>query len=629
MNSKSRLSEFFFVFCAVLVLLACTTTRASDGGRSGATRELPFRAMLAGYPSPEDEIFWNKDYWNGKLILWSGEGYNAVVWYGPNELTNGQHLLIRHAEFPEARELTTEESERRIGQMQWIFHRARELGLRNFLLTQLAFFTGAFGKAHGLDKPMPVSPTVCAWHNTGYPDFWRGGTTINCGLRSELTRAYTEAVYAELPQIYPDLDGFYGFMGEPLPGDRSSFFREAVAPGLKRSGRRPLFIALQWQMPLEDYLKNVSPAEVYDHTWLGFHGYNSENITDAKPYPGVVEWSEKTGLPTVADLYPANQLYFPFNSPRFAYEIAVEMKKVEGFAGFVYWERHISGALLGPLFRKALARYAGSSEPYSTEPWLALLEGQFGDRKTAEHLLRAYDICARIIPETDALVYSGGDVLRRELRLPYAFFTGAFPWGYTASPARGSHLVPVKHYAEFIARDPEQFGENNGSDPDRAPYYQQPLWGSEGGSVFDVIPPAHMRKVRAMGVECLQEAEEALKSVAKNREEAVCARDIMKACQLLSHYYERKVMAAIWALAHARSHRPEDREEAERLADEALHRYLEAANFMHERLDPFYLELTGQPLKEAGVPLGELIDLERKEREELPRIFDWPEQQGH
>ena len=123
----------------------------------------------------------------------------------------------------------------------------------------------------------------------------------------------------------------------------------------------------------------------------------------------------------------------------------------------------------------------------------------------------------------------------------------------------------------------------------------------------------------------MQEAEEALKSVTKNREEAVCVRNIMKACQLLSHYYERKVMAAIWALAYARSHRPQDREEAERSAEEALHRYLEAASFMHERLDPFYLELAGQPLKEAGVPLGELIDIERKEREELPRIFNWPD----
>jgi len=173
---------------------------------------------------------------------------------------------------------------------------------------------------------------------------------------------------------------------------------------------------------------------------------------------------------------------------RFAYEIASEIKKVENFTSFVYWERYISGTKLGPLFREALAYYAKSSEPYTDEPWLALLEKQFGNRKAAEHFLKAYDISTRIIPETCALVYSGGDVLRRELRMPYSFFTGDYPWSYMTSPVRGGHLIPVRHYAEFVAKNPGRFRENNGSDPDRHPYYQQALWGSEGGSVFDVIP---------------------------------------------------------------------------------------------------------------------------------------------
>jgi hypothetical protein len=324
------------------------------------------------------------------------------------------------------------------------------------------------------------------------------------------------------------------------------------------------------------------------------------------------------------DIYPANQLYFPFNSPRFAYEMATEMKKVAGFEGFIYWERHIAGTLLGPLFRRALAYYSGNAEPYSEAPWLDLLERRFGDRKAAGHFLRAYDISARIIPEKDALVYSGGDVLRRELRMPYAFFTGAYPWSHTASPARGSHLVPVKSYAEFVAREPEQFRDNTGSDPNRPPYYQQPVWGSEGGSVFDVIPPAHMRSVRAMGEACLAEAEEGLKTVSANREEAGHVRDIMKACALLSRYYERKVAAAVAALVYARSHRLPDRVEAEKVADEALATYLEAAAFMKERLNPFYMTLAGQPLLEAGVGLEELMEAEKKEREELPGIFGWP-----
>jgi hypothetical protein len=605
------------------VALSCSRNNSAQR-RNVAQNILSFRAMLAGYPNPNDKEFWNKELWNNKLAGWRREGYNAVIWYGPNELTSGEHLLIRHIQFPEARELPPKENERTITQMSWLFRRARELGFQNLLMTHLVFFTKAFAKSHGLDKPLPVSPAVAAFHNTGYPDFWRGGLTVNVGVRNELTRAYTEAVYAELPQIYPELDGFYGILGEPLPGDRAVFFRDAVAPGLKRSGRKPLFIAMQWQVPLDAFLKNVVPKDVYDNTWLGFHGYNSENMTDAKPYPGVVAWSEETKLPTIVDIYPANQLYFPFNSPRFAFEISSEMKKVDNFAGFVYWERDISGTRQGPLFRKALAHYAGNSEPYDEKPWVALLEEQFGDRAAAEHFLMAYDLSARIIPETCALVYSGGDVMRRELRMPYAFFTAEYPWSYMTSPARGSHLVPVRHYAEFVARDPGQFRDNNGSDPDRHPFFQQALWGSEGGSVFDVVPPAHMRSVRLMGAQCLQEAEEALKSVTRNREEAVRTRDFMKAYQLLSRYYERKILAAVSALVHARSNRPEDRREAETLADEALVSYLEAAQFMQERLDPFFMQLTGQPLKEAGVPLPDLMRAEKAERAELARIFKWP-----
>ena len=126
----------------------------------------------------------------------------------------------------------------------------------------------------------------------------------------------------------------------------------------------------------------------------------------------------------------------PLNSPRLAWEIVSEIKKVH-FVGFVYWERHVSGTLLGPLFRKALARYATSHEPYSDDPWIDLLTEEFGDREAAAGMLQAFDLSSRIIPEKDALVYSGGDVLRRELRLPYDFFLGTFPWSHMTSPARG------------------------------------------------------------------------------------------------------------------------------------------------------------------------------------------------
>lgn len=362
------------------------------------------------------------------------------------------------------------------------------------------------------------------------------------------------------------------------------------------------------------------------HILLGFHGYNSEQITDARPYAGVVDWIDATGLPTVVDVYPANQNVLPFNSPRFAHEIAGYLGSTDGLVGFVYHERFVSGTLMGGLFRRALARYTAGDEPYSEDHWVADLEARFGSREAATHFVRAYDASGRIIPELCALAYSGSDVMRRELRLPYEFFGTERPWSHMTSPARGGRLVPVRHYARMIARRPELRG-TNGSDGDRAPYYQEAVWGSEGGSVFDTIPSAHMARIRAMGAACSREAAEALRHVRTGADEARVIGDLMEAMRLLAEYYELKVNAAIEAIVYSHSRKPEDRSAAERLADGALAKYIEAAAFMHERLDPYYERLTGRPMHEAGRELGELVEDERKDRADLAVLFGWPADQ--
>ena len=593
---------------------------------------LEFRAMFVIFTDPckkeppttptrYEGYFWDKDLWDKNLSQWSQEGYNAVVWLGSNEFVSswpeahgwpgfkGGHRLIRLEEFPEARSITSEENEEIIEQMKWLLRRAKKLGMKNLLYTTSIHYPEAFAKAHGL------FPT---------------------GVRNELTRAYTEALFAEFPRVYEDLDGFYSCMAEAIPGDKSSFFKEAFVPGLKRSGRKPLLIAGNWMVPMDGYAKNVAPKEIYDNTWLGFHGYNQETFTDAKPYPAVVEYSEKVGLPTIVDIYPAYIYELPFNSAKFAYEIAQEMKKVENFIGFTYFEH--SGRKLSPLFRKALAYYAKNPEPYSDEPWVALLEEQFGDRKAAKHFLNAYNVSGRIIPETSALVYSPHDnVMRFEISMPYKYLTGDFIWQWKTSPARGRALIPVWHYAKFIARDQPypkgvsaKYGDNDGIDPNRYPYYQFGIWGS-GGAWYDIIPPVHMRKVRSMGEECLREAEEAMKTVKKNLEEAQHAYNFMKAYKLLSHYYERKVSAGISAMVYAHSQKKEERDKAEKLADEALESYLEAANFMQENLTKVLLELYGETVEEVltqdefgNKTIPELIEAEKKDREELAAIFKWP-----
>ncbi len=593
-------------------------------------RVLEFRAILQGYSHPENDVFFNRDYWRSKMAAWSKEGYNAIVWYGPGELTNGEHMLVRHKRFPEAREISKEQNDKIIKQMNWLFATAKSHGLKSYLQTQPIFYTRAFGKAHGLDRLKKISKEVGKWHINGYPNFWpsskQPNKIFNCHVRNKKTIAYTTAVFEELLELYPDLSGFMGFNGEPVPGNRSTFFNEAIAPALRKSKRKPVYIANQWQTPLEQFQKNIISDNPYENLWLGFHGYNSEQVTDAKPYPGVVHWADQTRLPTVVEFYPANQLYFPFNSPRFAYNVAQEMKRVPGFHGFVYYERHISGTLLGPMFRQALARYASSNEKYDPKVWITALSEQFGSDEAAKYFLQAYDVSNLIIPEADAFIYSGGDVMRRELRVPYNWFVADWPWNYMTSPARGGRLIPFKHYVDFVAKSPKRFRNKDGSEPNEYPYYQQVVWASEGGSVFNITPEKHFSKIKKMGNRCHEAALLGLKHAKKNREEAQNIVNIMKGQELLAAYYDSKVKAAIMCAVYQKSKIDAHRQEALKLADKALADYLAFAEFASKTLDPYYKRLSGAPLTEAGVGLAELIKLEKQERKKIAEIFEWNQQ---
>jgi hypothetical protein len=572
-----------------------------------------------------DGDFWDQERWNKYLSLWSQEGYNAVFWYGPNELMTGDQILVNFNEFPEAREISAEQSAKIIGQVKWLFRRAKELGLKNFLYGDFIHYTRAFEQAHGLDKPMPKSPEV----------YWvyRDQLGYHCGVRNETTRKYTEALIHEICTTYENLDGFNAPMGECCPGDRSTFYKEAIVPGLKRSRRNPIFMVIGWQMPLDDYLKNVAPKDVYENTWLGWHAYNAEQVTDPKPYPNLVGWAETVGIPTVATFYPSNLIWFPFNSPRFAYEMACEMKRIPNFRGFMYWE--YSGRKLSPLFRKALAYYSKSDELYSDHPWLDLLEAQFGDRVAAKHFLDAYNTSARIIPDKSALVWDPVGFPRGELHLPYALMTGdTFQFSWYVSPVRTEPLLPIWHYAAWAAKYPHIFRDQNGSDWRTAhdsplDFHQAVLWRTEGGSSYDTIPSVHMAKIRSMGESSLAEAERGVELVKKNHEEASQAVKFMKGYKLLSAYYEKKVAAATAGMIYSYSRVDADQKQAETLADEALASYEQVVNFLHLELDPVIENLYGMPMKEMkGAYLGEslgglseLLEAEKKERSEFAEIF--------
>ncbi|MEW6753751.1 MAG: hypothetical protein AB1505_22635 [Candidatus Latescibacterota bacterium] len=97
---------------------------------------LPFRGILHGYPGTGDAVLWDRAHWTSRFARLAAEGFSDVVWYGPNELTNGEHVLVGHVHFPEARERPPDELERIIAQFRWLFQQAHAHGLRNTLVTE-------------------------------------------------------------------------------------------------------------------------------------------------------------------------------------------------------------------------------------------------------------------------------------------------------------------------------------------------------------------------------------------------------------------------------------------------------------------------------------------------------------
>jgi len=134
----------------------------------------------------EARQFWDREYWERILRTVRDEGYNAVLYLPEPWIEHAwQTFLIRHREFPEARDLAAEEYERVIAQVNWIFDRARGFGLRNFLWSYFVVTTPSFARAHGMDRELPVSESVDYRHNL------KDQLGSHFGVRNELTRAFS------------------------------------------------------------------------------------------------------------------------------------------------------------------------------------------------------------------------------------------------------------------------------------------------------------------------------------------------------------------------------------------------------------------------------------------------------
>jgi hypothetical protein len=575
----------------------------------------PFWYEANGFPDQAKQ-FWDKDHWDRVLRGWVEEDYNHLIyWVEPWNKHAWQTFLIPHHDQPEARELTALQSAKVTNHVAWIFARSHELGLKNLLFSYFIVTTPSFARAHGMDRDLPVSMSVDFRHNL--KDMGH-----HFGVRNEATRKFTESAIAELFQTYRDLDGLYGSMGEAVPGRRSTWYREAVAPGLMRLSRKPLFLAANWMQPLDDFLEDMAPKDVYPCTWLSVHS-NAEVFTDARPYPSYARWLERSPVPAVIEVMHHNlEAGFPFNSPKLAWEIIRECRRFETCQGVVAW---FSRDHHDTLMRRALAYYAKNDVPYAEDVWLDILEERYGDRDAAYHFLRAYDASARIMPEVCAVASVPHDLgVSRQLLLPYWYWTDEEPrWSYLASPSRAGVLLSVRHYAMVVARLGDQFRENSGADIKRNrdhPGAQELIWGLGD---YPVTPIAHMRDVRRLGATCLEEAEKAVKCVKKNSESARSVFCYMKAYKLLTDYYERKVLSATAALVYAFGGPESDRREAETRGDEAVKCYEAAITFIWENIDNKTGRITGRWLDGKSLTLPELIQRERVDRARLPAVFGW------
>jgi hypothetical protein len=578
------------------------------------------------------EHFWDRTEWAKRLGKLADKGYNAIIFMcNPWLVHQWQTWLIPHHDFPEARDITPEQNRRVIEHVRWIMKTCRELGLQNFMMDMHIVTSPAFARAHGLDKDMPPSESVDWRHN--YEHKVPGGPSydkmIHWGVRNELTRAFTESALTELFQTYPDLDGLWGHLGEALPGRRSAWFKEAILPGLKRSGRKPIYILFHWMTPLEDVMQDIILPGLYENIWIGIE-HNGEIICDTKPDPISVRWAEKTGLPVVIQYVAHNMGPLPWDSPRYAWEMLDESSRIRNCVGYL---SHVGGEL----FPRALTRYGKRAEPYTDDPWVDILEDQFGEREAARHFLNAINFSAGITPSVNEIAWCPHDGrCTSQLMLHYWHWTDADErFSNFAGPTKGATLLPVRHYARVVAQQGIAFRDNNGSDYKREleqsgpvlhghPGAQELIWGHID---YQVTPEMHMRTIRGMGDAALNEAEEGLKTVRENQARAQEIYNQMKAYKLLTEYYEKKVLTAISALIYGLNLQAEEKKRALGLADETAQLYTIAANHIYDTLDNRSGNMKGGWWDESS-DLPGLIEMEKKERDQLPELFKWPEA-GH
>ena len=149
---------------------------------------------------------------------------------------------------------------------------------------------------------------------------------------------------------------------------------------------------------------------------------------------------------------------------------------------------------------------------------------------------------------------------RRELRLPYDFFLGSFPWSHMTSPARGGRPHPRPPLRAIPGSRPLS-SLRQGTAPRSGPplsFLPAALVEHRGRQrLTPPRPPSTCSKIRALGQQSWEAASQALPKVQRNHDRARDIANIMRAFDLLDRLLrEPRSQPQTEALVYAHSQRP-------------------------------------------------------------------------
>ncbi len=187
----------------------------------GIKWNMPFAggAYAGGEGGGPGQWLWSRDFWEKFLTMMARSRYNVLT------LWNGcpYHHLVRLDNIPEASDVPPEQIDANIAFFRWVTKRARDLGIRTYVITWNIHVSPSFAKERGIEAQGVDTPEV---------------------------REYLRECVRALIDTYPDLTGIGTCPGERMrmtPQERQDFIADVYFGGMRRASRRVPFFLRYWQ----------------------------------------------------------------------------------------------------------------------------------------------------------------------------------------------------------------------------------------------------------------------------------------------------------------------------------------------------------------------------------------------